>query len=41
MLIAPVTIGKSARTGAGSVVRSDVMAGDTVAGVPAKSIKSK
>ena len=41
MLIAPVTIGKLARTGAGSVVRSDVMAGDTVAGVPAKSIKSK
>ena len=41
MLIAPVTIGKSARTGAGSVVKSDVVAGDTVAGVPAKSIKSK
>ena len=39
MLIAPITIGKSARTGAGSVVRVDVMAGDTVAGVPAKSIK--
>jgi bifunctional UDP-N-acetylglucosamine pyrophosphorylase/glucosamine-1-phosphate N-acetyltransferase len=41
MLIAPVTIGTAARTGAGSVVRIDVMAGDTVAGVPAKSIKSK
>ena len=41
MLIAPVTIGKLARTGAGSVVSSDVMAGDTVAGVPAKSIKSE
>jgi bifunctional UDP-N-acetylglucosamine pyrophosphorylase / glucosamine-1-phosphate N-acetyltransferase len=41
MLIAPITIGKAARTGAGSVVRNDVMAGDTVAGVPAKSIKSK
>ncbi|MBT7467107.1 MAG: bifunctional UDP-N-acetylglucosamine diphosphorylase/glucosamine-1-phosphate N-acetyltransferase GlmU [Chloroflexi bacterium] len=39
MLVAPVTIGKAARTGAGSVVRDDVMAGDTVAGVPAKSIK--
>ena len=39
MLIAPVTIGKAARTGAGSVVRTKVMAGDTVAGVPAKSIK--
>jgi bifunctional UDP-N-acetylglucosamine pyrophosphorylase/glucosamine-1-phosphate N-acetyltransferase len=41
MLIAPVTIGKAARTGAGSVVRTDVLTGDTVAGVPAKSIKSK
>ena len=41
MLIAPVTIGKAARTGAGSVVRTDVLAGDTVDGVPAKSIKSK
>ena len=41
MLIAPVTIGRGARTGAGSVVRIDVLAGDTVAGVPAKSIKSK
>ena len=40
MLVAPVKIGKGARTGAGSVVRSDVVAGDTVAGVPAKSIKS-
>jgi bifunctional UDP-N-acetylglucosamine pyrophosphorylase/glucosamine-1-phosphate N-acetyltransferase len=41
MLIAPLTIGKSARTGAGSVVKFDVVKGDTVAGVPAKSIKSK
>ncbi len=41
MLIAPVTIGKLAMTGAGSVVRTDVAPGDTVAGVPAKSIKSK
>ncbi len=41
MLIAPITIGKGARTGAGSVVRSNVAAGDTVAGVPAKSIRSK
>ena len=40
MLVAPVKIGKAAKTGAGSVVRTDVMAGDTVAGVPAKSIKS-
>jgi serine acetyltransferase len=41
MLIAPVTVGKLAKTGAGSVVREDVAPGDTVAGVPAKSIKSK
>ncbi len=41
MLIAPVTIGKLARTGAGSVVRTDVAPGDIVVGVPAKSIKSK
>ena len=41
MLIAPITVGKAARTGAGSVVRTDVAAGDIVAGVPAKSIKSK
>ena len=41
MLIAPVTIGKLAKTGAGSVVRTDVAPGDTVAGVPAKSRKSK
>jgi len=41
MLVAPVTVGKAARTGAGSVVRNDVVAGDTVAGVPAQSIKSK
>ncbi len=40
MLVAPIRIGKAARTGAGSVVRVDVVAGDTVAGVPAKSIKS-
>jgi bifunctional UDP-N-acetylglucosamine pyrophosphorylase/glucosamine-1-phosphate N-acetyltransferase len=40
MLIAPVTIGKAATTGAGSVVRVDVVAGDTVAGMPAISIKS-
>jgi bifunctional UDP-N-acetylglucosamine pyrophosphorylase/glucosamine-1-phosphate N-acetyltransferase len=41
MLIAPIIVGKAARTGAGSVIRTDVAAGDKVAGVPAKSIKSK
>jgi bifunctional UDP-N-acetylglucosamine pyrophosphorylase/glucosamine-1-phosphate N-acetyltransferase len=40
MLIAPLTVGKLAKTGAGSVVRTDVAPGDTVAGVPAKSIRS-
>ena len=39
MLIAPITIGKWAKTGAGSVVRNDVLKNDVVAGVPAKSIK--
>ena len=40
MLIAPVKIGNSARTGAGAVVRSDVRSGETVVGVPAKSLDS-
>ena len=39
MIIAPVTIGKNAKTGAGSVIRKDVLSNDIVAGVPAKSIK--
>ena len=41
MLIAPVTVGRLAKTGAGSVVRTDVAPGDTVAGVPARTIRSK
>jgi len=41
MLVAPVTIGKGAKTGAGAVVREDVPEGDVVVGVPAHSIRKK
>ena len=40
-LVAPVTVGDGATTGAGAVVNRDVPAGDKVAGVPAKSIAKK
>ena len=36
MLVAPVTLGAGARTGAGSVVTHDVPAGELVLGVPAR-----
>jgi bifunctional UDP-N-acetylglucosamine pyrophosphorylase / glucosamine-1-phosphate N-acetyltransferase len=36
MLVAPVTVGDGASTGAGSVVTSDVEAGELVIGVPAR-----
>lgn len=39
MLIAPVTIGANARTGAGSVVNRDVAEGTTVVGMPARQIR--
>lgn len=39
MLVAPVTLGDGARTGAGSVVTKDVSAGETVVGVPARPIR--
>jgi bifunctional UDP-N-acetylglucosamine pyrophosphorylase/glucosamine-1-phosphate N-acetyltransferase len=39
MLVAPLTIGAEARTGAGSVVTRDVPEGTTVVGVPARAIK--
>lgn len=40
VLVAPVTIGKGAKTGAGSVVREDVAPNTLVAGVPAE-VKKK
>jgi len=41
MLVAPVKIGRGAKTGAGSVVTHDVPDGSTVIGVPAKEMKPK
>lgn len=41
VLVAPVKIGKDATTGAGAIVLHDVAAGDVVAGVPARSLRSK
>ena len=41
MLVAPITIGKKAITGAGAVVTHDVGDGEKVVGVPAHVIKNK
>jgi bifunctional UDP-N-acetylglucosamine pyrophosphorylase/glucosamine-1-phosphate N-acetyltransferase len=41
LLVAPLTIGAHARTGAGSVVTHDVAAGTTVVGVPARPFGKK
>ncbi|MGH2481800.1 MAG: DapH/DapD/GlmU-related protein, partial [Ktedonobacteraceae bacterium] len=40
MLVAPVTVGEGATTGAGSVVKHDVSARTVVAGVPARVLRS-
>jgi bifunctional UDP-N-acetylglucosamine pyrophosphorylase/glucosamine-1-phosphate N-acetyltransferase len=41
MLVAPLTIGKGAITGAGAVVTHDVEDGEVVVGVPARKLKDK
>lgn len=41
MLVAPVRLGRQARTGAGSVVTEDVPDGATVAGVPARRLTKR
>jgi bifunctional UDP-N-acetylglucosamine pyrophosphorylase/glucosamine-1-phosphate N-acetyltransferase len=41
MLVAPVTLGEGARTGAGAVVTHDVGPGEVVYGVPARAAKNK
>jgi len=41
MLVAPLKIGKGARTGAGAVVTHDIPDGEVVAGVPARPMKKK
>jgi bifunctional UDP-N-acetylglucosamine pyrophosphorylase/glucosamine-1-phosphate N-acetyltransferase len=41
MLVAPLKIGRNAKTGAGAVVTHDVADGEVVAGVPARVMKKR
>jgi bifunctional UDP-N-acetylglucosamine pyrophosphorylase/glucosamine-1-phosphate N-acetyltransferase len=41
MLVAPLNIGKGAKTGAGAVVTHDVADGEVVVGVPARPLTKK
>ena len=41
MMVAPVTIGEGATTGAGSVVTRDGAPGETVIGIPARPIDAR
>jgi len=40
MLVAPVNVGEHAKTGAGAVVKHDVLPGTIVVGVPARVLRS-
>ena len=41
MLVAPVTVGKGAVTGAGSVVSKDIPPGEVAIGAPARTVRKR